>query len=340
MVFLLLLFAILLAGVNSGNNLLYLIAGVMVTAALVSFVAGRLNLSKIEVTRRVPPYVFAGSPARIGLDIFNNKRMLHSFGVRIGGIAEQIGDVFLLSIERKQRRAEEIVVTFSRRGLHTLPPLVLSTRFPWGLFEHKKQLSQSQNLLVYPRIFDLDGAIAGTGHIRDEFSQHIKGLGSGLYGIREYRYGEDSARISWKLSAKLDKLMVRETESEERRRACIVFDNALRDRSTVTLQAFERAVSAAASLVWRFCRTGCSVKLITRNKVVGYGEGHETMHRMLIALSLVEPVSPNGNGMLLDKRIFEGGAVVVVSCKNGIPEIRSMTGEFSVSLSEATGAPE
>jgi uncharacterized protein (DUF58 family) len=340
MVFFGLLSAILMAGFNSGNNLLYLIAGVMITAALVSFVAGRLNLSKIGVTRRLPPYVFAGSPVRIGLDISNKKRLLHSFGVKLDGIAEGVKDIFLLVVERQGRRSEDIGATFPHRGLHTLPPLLLSTRFPWGLFEHRRKLSDKQELLVYPRIFELDGAVAGPGHIRDEFPQHTKGYGSGLYGIREYRHGEDSARICWKLSAKLDRLMVRETESEERRRACIVFDNALRDRSTVTLAAFERAVSAAASLVWRLCRSGCSVKLIMRDRVVGYGEGHEAMHRMLIALALVEPAPPDGNGMILDKRIFEGGTVVVVSCKNGIPEIRSLTGEFSLSLSEGTGGAE
>lgn len=331
-VFLALLGSILLAGFNSGNNLLFLITGLMLASVFVSLIGGRLNLSRLQADRELPPYIFAGHPFRIGVTVRNHKKVFHSYGVTLHGIAEGHRDLFFVSVENEGEQTREIDASISRRGLHRLPPITLASRFPWGLFELRRTFAQGEEVLVYPHIFDLNKAVSGQGHLREEVPQHVKGPGSGLYGVREYRHGEDAAGICWKLSAKLDRLIVRETESEERKRVCIAFDNALKDRSTVTLEAFERAVSAAASLVWRLTRKGCSVKLVTRDKIVGYGEGQHALYRMLTALALVEPVASGGEEGFFHKHLYEGGAGALVSCRNGTPTIRSTLGDFALVL--------
>lgn len=80
-VFLALLLSISLAGFNSGNNLLYLISGVMLGSVLISLVAGRVNLSRLDVRRRLPPRAFAGYPFKMRLELANNKRAYKSFAV-------------------------------------------------------------------------------------------------------------------------------------------------------------------------------------------------------------------------------------------------------------------
>ncbi len=338
--FLALLVSIILAGFNSGNNLLYLIACVMLGSVFVSLVAGRVNLSRLEVRRRLPTYVFAGHPFRTRLEIFNKKKHFHSFGINLEGAAGGDGHLFFVSIANEGSRARETEVVLRRRGLHKFPPMTLSSKFPWGLFNLRKRTSDRQEVIVYPHIYDLGRMVPGSGYIRDEFPQHLKGPGSGLYGVREYRHGEDGARICWKLSAKLDRLIVRETELEEKRRVCIVFDNALKERSKEALGAFERAVSAAASLVWFLCRSGYSVKLVTRGNVVAYGDGLDHMHRMLIALALLEAAASDDEGPLADKRMFEGGTGLLVGCADGAAEIRSVDGDFALAIPERTRVDE
>ena len=331
LIFLALLVSIMLAGFNSGNNLLYLIAGIMLGAVLVSLIAGRVNLSRMDVKRRVPAQVLAGHTFAISLEIINNKRFFNSFGIDIKGATEEQAHLFFVSIESKNKRARETRVLLERRGLHKFPGMELSSKFPFGLFHLRRKLADRQEVLVYPRIYDLSKKIEGYSHIYDEVPRHVKGSGSGLYGVREYRHGEDAVNISWKLSAKMDRLIVRETELEEKRRICVVFDNALVDDSSAAAEAFERAVSTTASLVWYLCKKGYSVKLVTCDKVIRYGEGPAHMHGMLAALALIQPVS---EGPVIDGNLFEGGVGALVKCGDGADSTFPAHGDFALVIAE------
>ncbi|RJP64124.1 MAG: DUF58 domain-containing protein [Candidatus Abyssobacteria bacterium SURF_17] len=306
--------AIFLAGFNSGNNLLYLIAAVMLGGAIVSIIAGRINLAHLDVCRQVPSYLFAGHPFSITVEIANRKRFLDSFGVEVEGINEAHEPVFFLSIGRRSVRLYDTRTAVPKRGLQTLPPLTLRSQFPWGIFTFSKKAADSREVIVYPHIRDVREMTSGSGFLRDEYPRHAKGAGSGLYGVREYRHGEDSANINWKLSAKLDRLIVRETEREEERRVCIVLDNLLQDNSERAVELFEKAVSTVASLVWHFCRSGYWVKLLTHTVVVGYDQGLDHMHRMLIALALIQSVTADPEKHSLEREALDGATCISVRC--------------------------
>jgi uncharacterized protein (DUF58 family) len=331
LIFLALLVSITLAGFNSGNNLLYLIAGIMLGGVLVSLIAGRINLSGLAVRRQVPAKVLFGHTFVVSLEVFNSKRFFGSFGIDVRGATEEQAHLFFLSIERKSKQAREARISLERRGLHEFPQMELNSKFPFGLFHLKRRLVDRQKIIVYPRIYDLGRKMEGYSHIYDEVPRHLKGPGSGLYGVREYRHGEDAVNISWKLSAKLDRLIVRETEREEKRRICVVFDNALGDGSSAAAEAFERAVSTTASLVWYLCRKGYSVKLVTCDKIIRYGEGLEHMHKMLATLALIQPVS---EGAVIDGNLFEGGVGALVKCGDGAGSILPAHGDFALVIAE------
>jgi uncharacterized protein (DUF58 family) len=80
------------------------------------------------------------------------------------------------------------------------------------------------------------------------------------------------------------------------------------------MEAFERAVSEAASLAWHLCEKGYSVKLVTRDKVIGYGEGVEQKHKILIALALIEPTNDRETFFFNDKPGFGVETEVIVAC--------------------------
>lgn len=332
LVLLLLFVSILLAGFNSGNNLLYLISGVMLGVLLVAFAAGRINLSGLEAYRRLPKYAFAGHSFKTTIEVANNKRFARSFGIFVEEGRFGPSPMFLFSIGNGEIETKSRKVAIDRRGIHTLAPVVLRSNFPFGLFNMKKRATDRQEIIVYPHIRDLTRAPGGASHIRDEFPTHLKGPGSGLYGFREYRHGEEATNISWKLSAKLGMLIIRETEHEEKRRVCIVFDNAIKDASPGTLADFEIAVSNAASLVWYLCRNNYSVKLVTRGKVVGYGSGPEQMHRMLVVLALIDPIHIDEETPVVRMSALEGGIGVLVTTHPPIASGKS-GGDFAVVMS-------
>jgi len=316
LIFLILFGAIALAGFNSGNNLLYLIAGIMVSTILISLVTVRLNLSRITVERRLPSYMFANQSFRIVFEVNNRKKRLNSYGITVHGGTDTQQAIFIPILKRNEKLAHEIDASFDRRGRHDLGPIILGSQFPWGLFHLGKKVAKRQEVIVYPPIYEIGTLINGSSRIRDEFPQFEKGPGSGLYGVREYRHGEDISNISWKLSAKMDKLIVRETEAEEKRRVCVIFENFIESSNEEDLQGFENSVSTAASLVWYLWRNGYLVKLVTREQIIAYGAGSSQMHKMLLVLACIEPTREKKNGPILNGRLFEGGTGVLVQSTN------------------------
>jgi hypothetical protein len=82
------------------------------------------------------------------------------------------------------------------------------------------------------------------------------------------------------------------------------------------------------------------VKLITRDKVIPYGVGPEQMHKMMIALALVQPLRPEDDGLVLDRKIFEGGTGVLIHCGTAPSSFEQTNRDFAVILTEKAGAGE
>ena len=77
--FVFLTLAIGVAAVNTGNNLLYLILGMMLSLIIVSGILSEQSLRKISVDWRFPTRIFAQQPVPVEIRITNGKRFLPSF---------------------------------------------------------------------------------------------------------------------------------------------------------------------------------------------------------------------------------------------------------------------
>ncbi len=72
-------FAVGLAAVNTGNNLLYLILGGMLSFIVASGILSNINLKRLVVKRHLPEHLFARTPTLVRVEIENNKRKIPSF---------------------------------------------------------------------------------------------------------------------------------------------------------------------------------------------------------------------------------------------------------------------
>ena len=107
-----------------------------------------------------------------------------------------------------------------------------------------------RELIVYPPVLATDELLEVLPLITGEFESFVRGRGHDLYRIREYM-PEDSARyLDWKATAKSGSLKLREFSREDERKLRIVFDNPA--PGAVSVEAYERAVTLAASLAWHF----------------------------------------------------------------------------------------
>ena len=72
-----------LAGLNTGNNLLWIVVASMLAAIVVSGIASALVLRGLELDAHTPEHVFAGRPLLARLVLHNRRRLLPSFSVSV-----------------------------------------------------------------------------------------------------------------------------------------------------------------------------------------------------------------------------------------------------------------
>ena len=253
-----LLFLVVLAGVgvaawNTNQNVLFLIASVMVSTLFVQWAAGRVSLRDTGVAVRFPDHIFAGETAAITATLHNYKRLLPALFVTLEArerdLTFDLGDETsaagnasrLRKLAKNMRRQHitrfEYVVrrgrvdqpaerAFAARGEVRIEGFTLSTLFPFGLLESRRRLgARAVRLVIYPRIEPVRlrfnfSTLPRAGNTRAT----RRGSGTDLYGLRGYQPGDDRRRIDWKATARTRRLTVREFAADEVLRSCIAFD--------------------------------------------------------------------------------------------------------------------
>jgi uncharacterized protein (DUF58 family) len=287
-----------LAAINAGLNLLFLVWGMMLFLILASGVLSELDLRKLEVRRALPPAVHAETPYLVGISLSNGKRRLPSFSVEVedlvGGRTIEKRCYFLkLPAGRTQETAYRH--TAPRRGRHRLSGVRLSTRFPFGLIHKSRDIESPAELLVYPALVPVPSELLRGLASRHGRGQHkLRSRRGELFGLREFRQGDDPRDIHWRTSARRGTPFVRETEDDEGLEVCLVLDNG----AAVALDgaeaaAFEQAVSLTASLAVELLGQGYRVGLAVRGEEITAEGGPAQATRLLRYLALVQTAAPD-----------------------------------------------
>lgn len=280
--------AIGLAATNTGNNLLFLVLGLMLASIIVSGILSEQSLKGVRVERRLPSVAIAGQPALVGLLARNGKHRAPSFSLEV---REARGDVegrgFLVVLQA--RRAAEVAYQFvpERRGVHRFAQIELATRAPFGLFEKSRPLDAPAELVVFPRQVP-PPAVASRALAREgERPEERIGLGLEVHSLRDHRPGEDARSIHWRSSARAGRLIGIDREQERRKRVCVMLD-----QRGLQGEALERAVEFAAALVTRELDAGAEVSLALAGELLPGASGEAHRHAALRMLALVQPAGP------------------------------------------------
>jgi uncharacterized protein (DUF58 family) len=299
--FLLLTLVVGAAAVNAGVNLLFLVFGMMIFLILASGVLSELCLRGLEVTRRPPGSIHAGSPYLMGIAVRNQKRRLPTFSLEVEDlVAEKPVDRRCYYLKLPAGRVQETAYrnSLGRRGYHQLTGFRLSTRFPFGLIRKSRDVASPMRLLVYPALVAVPDQLI-PGQRAEEGRRQMKSPSrrGDFYGLREFRAGDDPRDIHWRASARRGRLFLRESEDESSRTLTIVLDDAeaaSADAPTSatpadTAAAFEAAVSLAASLAVQLLRRGYHVGLSAGGVHLPPAGGPGAAGHMLETLALVQP---------------------------------------------------
>src|SRR3954470_2790126 len=141
------------AAINTGNNLLYLLLGWLLSFIIASGLLSEMTLKRLLVERRPPPRVFAGEPFLMEVAITNEKPRRASFSIEVEdlvGTTPLDKRCYFLKIPAAKSQRTSYRHTFARRGLYTLTGYRVATKFPFALFRKSRDVDAPIDLLVYP----------------------------------------------------------------------------------------------------------------------------------------------------------------------------------------------
>lgn len=255
----------------SGIQELYVLAASALTLLCLAAVVVALRPVELATSRQVVPgQVIAGESAAVALtvtnaarhrsppvslaDPFDGGRHLARFGLAPLGAGERLSGGYLLPP--------------TPRGRYLVGPLRLSLTDPFGLVRRAVTGAPASPVVVHPRLVHLE---------RPALRQSVDRFGAGGRGtfepggeefaaLRPYRAGDDLRHVHWPSTARMDQLMVRQTDAAAEPRCTVAVD--LRAGLWTPTQ-LDGALAAAGSMLDAWRRAGMEVRLLTT-----HGDGH------------------------------------------------------------------
>ncbi len=310
------IFVLILAAVNTGNNLLFLILACLLAGILVSGVLSRTVLSGIEVKFDLPEHIFAEQPVLAEIELRNEKQAWPSFSLRVVGEGKEkdaeaevlTRPVFFPYIPRLSAARQKVELRFPRRGVYRQDAFGIRTRFPFGFFEKTRRVESAVEIVVYPRVAPTDQFYEILPLLSGEMASQFRGRGHELHSLRDYQPTDSARFVDWKVTAKSGRLMVREFTREDERRVMLVLDPFIgTPRAELGALApaeqaerFERAVSMAACIAWHFYEIRSVLQFRTHRFSTPLAPAGEIIYDALRQLALLEPDTSAAGGAFLD----------------------------------------
>jgi uncharacterized protein (DUF58 family) len=207
------------AAINTGNNLLYLLLGMLLALIVVSGLMSELSLRGLTVVRRLPLRAQVGRAHLVEIEVFNHKKQVPSYAIEVEDLrAGQPADkrCFFLKISPKSAQVAAYRRTPAKRGRDRHVGFRIATRFPFGLFEKSREVPAEGELIIYPAVDAVDLAPAPPGRTSGGDGFIGRGHGEDFLGLKLMRVGEDPRDIYWRKSASLGHLVMRERAREAR----------------------------------------------------------------------------------------------------------------------------
>ena len=213
--FAVLLVALLFAGINYGNNLIFALTFVLAGIGHAALLLTWRNLAGLELATRPAEPVFAGATAHFPALLKAGRTPRDAIRLSFPAQAAVTADL-------DGTRSTRIDVPFhaARRGVLQPGTLRVYTEFPLGLFHAWSLVETGSRSLVYPR--PLAGFPLPTGeHSRSEGAAQDAAGADDFAGLREYQPGDSLNRISWKTSARTGDLHAKEFLEEASAARCL-----------------------------------------------------------------------------------------------------------------------
>jgi uncharacterized protein (DUF58 family) len=283
---------------TQARALLLLTYGAAITigaAALLMSRPGRSTTARCPLPSRIT----AGEPVEVS---FADTR-LGTGAVLVERLPVALGSDRVLGPDDDNPSTRRYRIGVPPRGAWTIGPTEEIRTDPAGVLVRSTAVCEPVELLVHPRIEPVEGRtiarLLEDPPIRPPRPQPWR-TGMEFAGARPYSPGDDVRRIMWRAYARTDDLVVKESERGLTDRVAVVIDTEEAHYPAPTgdgtIEAFERAVSAAASLAVQHLTDGFRVDLWAGDVRVGPLRGISCTVPILDGLARTAP----GSGTVVD----------------------------------------
>jgi uncharacterized protein (DUF58 family) len=277
--------AMLLGAINYNNGLAYVLTFLLASVALVSMLHTNRNLTGLKLGVSAPKPAFAGGAARFYFS-FDNRGQAARYALNVRyrynpGAADKLDGVHHTDLDADTVIREVIEAPATERGFQLLGEVVLSTRFPFGLFRAWSPLKIGTECLVYPRpegrqalpvsaaAGGREGGLRGAG--RDDFA-----------GFRDYVPGDSPRQIHWKAVARNQGVPVKLFSGGNAGERLLRFED-------VNARGTEARLSQLCRWVLDADTAGFRYGLSLPGAEIPPGDGEAHRHACLKALALFRP---------------------------------------------------
>jgi uncharacterized protein (DUF58 family) len=274
-------FGVGVAAINTGNNLLYLVLGLLLSIIILSGVLSEIALRGLHFQRRLPKRAYAGSALLVEIEVQNNKKWAPSYSVEVedrieGRVTDKRCYFLKVSAGAKQTATYRRVAPL--RGRERYVALRVATRFPFGLFEKWREIQLPDEHIVYPGLLPTAELQRLNAHDRGEhIARRERGRGD-VDSLRELRDGEPVRDVDWKKTAARGDVVARERVREGSRVIKLELRNGPIERAKDGFAtAFEEELRRVAWRTSRALQRGATVEL----RVQDGGHGHAALLRLV-----------------------------------------------------------
>ena len=276
-----------IAALNTANNALYIAVSIMLGTLLLSGVASKGGLKKIEAEIAGMEEAWARRPVDGALRVRNRSRIWNVRDLVITS-PDLSKAVYLPLLPKRSELTIPVSLLFHRRGVARLAPFDSYTRYPFGFFLKKRRLRISSEVVVYPRVA---GEEEGRSRFRpitgEQSSSNRAGIGTEIHSFREFVRGDSLRHVYWKKSASIGRWIMKQTELDAGRAVHVTID-PYKPRGASD-DEFEEMISAAATLIFHATRRELDVTL-SLPRITLHARDSRAAASLFHALALLEPI--------------------------------------------------
>ena len=228
------LFAMLLGAVNYNNNMAYMLTFLLGSIFMIGIVHTYRNLAGLIITAAIPEPVFAGNMA-VFLLIIDNHGGLPRPALNFLCQSRQKRKVIkntdidlpvLTDVQADQWQKIEIKKPANKRGLLPLGRVVISTRYPLGLFRAWSYIELDEKCIVYPKPVG-NKLLPLPVTTQKQGQAGIKSGTDDFAGFRHYHAGDSIRNIAWKALAREQPLLVKRFSGNENRTLMLTWNDVV-----------------------------------------------------------------------------------------------------------------